>query len=101
VRVKKAFQIGSQHGEVGGAFEIEVSPVRECVARKSALAALPWPHEEHGGKRPEEEVKTVGIQSGDVSHTLQFSIEGSKMQGIGLSIYHRPEAKENGWTAIA
>jgi len=101
VRVKKAFQIGSQHGEVGGAFEIEVSPVRECVARKRALAALPWPHEEHGGKRPEEEVKTVGIQSGDVSHTLHFSIQGSKLQGIGLTMSDRPEAKENGWTAIS
>jgi hypothetical protein len=101
VRVEKAFQVGSQHGQVGRAFEIEVSPVRECVARKSALAALPRPSEEHGRERPEEGVKTVGIQSGDIPHTLHFSIQGSKMQGIGLMMSHRPETKEKGWPVIS
>jgi hypothetical protein len=82
VRVEKAFQIGRQHGEVGWTFEIEVGPFGEGVARKRALAALPRTHKENGWKRSEEGVKTIGIQSLDIFHTLQFSIKGSKLQGI-------------------
>jgi hypothetical protein len=82
VRVEKAFQIGSQHGEVGWTFEIEVGPFREGVARKCALAALPRTHKKNGGKRSEEGVKTIGTQSIDIFHALQFSIKGSKLQGM-------------------
>jgi hypothetical protein len=52
-------------------------------------------------KRPEEGVKTVGTESGDVSHPLHFGIEGSKLQGIGLTMCHRLEAKKRGWTGIS
>jgi hypothetical protein len=82
VRVEKTFQIGSQYGEIGWTFEIEVGPFRKGVARKRALAALPRSHKKDGGKRFEERVKTIGTQSIDIFHALQFSIEGSKMQGI-------------------
>ena len=78
VRVEKTFQIGRQHGEVGGSFEIEVGPFREGVVRKRALAALPRTHKEDGGKRSQEGVKTIGTQSLDVFHALYFSIPGSK-----------------------
>ena len=82
VHVEKSFQIVSQHGEVGWTFEIEAGPFWEGVARKRALAALARPHKENGRKRPEEKVKTIGAQSVDIFHTLQFGIKGSKMQDI-------------------
>jgi hypothetical protein len=91
VRVEKAFQIGCQHGEVGRTLEIEVSPFREGVASKRALAALPRPHKKDGGKRSEEGVKTIGMQSLDIFHTLQFSIKGSKLQGINSTAGSREE----------
>jgi hypothetical protein len=82
VRVEKAFQIGSEYSEIGRTFEIEVGPFREGVARKRTLAALPRSHKKDGGKGFEKGVKTISTQSIDIFHTLQFSIEGSKMQGI-------------------
>jgi len=86
VRVEKAFQIGSQYGEIGWTFEIEVGPFREGVARKRALAALPRSHKKDGGKGFEEGVKTIGRQSIDIFHALQFSIAGSKKQGIAYPL---------------
>jgi hypothetical protein len=91
VRVEKTFQIGSQHGEVRWTFEIEVGPFWEGMVRKRALAALPRPHKEDGGKRSEEGVKTIGAQSLNIFHTLQFSIKGSKLQGIVLTTGSREE----------
>ncbi len=82
VRVEEAFKIGSQQGEVGRPFKIKAGPVWERVACKSAFSALPRSHKEHGGKRPEKGVKTLSMLSGNVSHTLDFCIEGSKLQGI-------------------
>jgi hypothetical protein len=70
VRVEKAFQIGSQYGEIGWTFEVEVGPFREHMARKRALAALPRPNKEDGGKRSQEGVKTIGARSLDIFHTL-------------------------------
>jgi hypothetical protein len=47
--------LGSQQGKVGWPFEIKMGPFGEEVMRQSALAALPRPYQENGGKRPERE----------------------------------------------
>jgi hypothetical protein len=84
VGVEKTFKIGVQRGEIGWAIEIEMSPARERVAGECALPALAWAHEEHGGKRPEEESKPIGLLSLDVFHSLHFCMVGSKIQGIEI-----------------
>jgi hypothetical protein len=89
VGVEKTFEIGVQRGEVGRAFEIEVSPARERVAGERALPALAWAHEEHGWKRPEEEPKTIGLLPLDIFHTVQFCMLDSKIQG--MEIEWRPD----------
>ena len=83
-RIRKSLPGQRSAGRARRTFEIEVRPFRQGVAGKRALAALPRPHQEDGGKRPEEGVKTIGMQSLDIFHTLQFSTNGSKLQGIVL-----------------
>ena len=54
VRLEEALEVRGQQSEVGGTLEIEVGPLRESMACESALAALPRPNQEDGGKRTEE-----------------------------------------------
>jgi hypothetical protein len=45
--------------------------------------------------------KMFDLLSDSTLHILKICIQGSKLQGIGLTMSHRPEAKEKGWTVIS
>ena len=62
--VKEAFKIGGQHGEVGRAFEVEVSPEGRG-ARACSCSTDVGPR----GKKPEKGPKTPGLRPLDVTHT--------------------------------
>jgi hypothetical protein len=70
VGVKETFKIGVQDGKIGRTFQVEVSPVRQQMARKCALPALARPDEEHGWKGPQEGAKIFGLLAIEISHTL-------------------------------
>ena len=75
---------GRELENAGGCWGISVSLINQIRSIwPAALAALPRSDQkEDGRKRFEQGVKTIGGQSIDIFHTLQFSIKGSKMQGI-------------------
>ncbi len=70
MRVEESFEIGGEHGQIGRAFEVEVSPVRQGMTREGALAALARADEQYGRERTKKEAETLGLQSLEVTHTL-------------------------------
>ena len=52
--VKKTFNIGREKGQVGGAFKVQMRPVRQSMARERALAALAGTADENRRKRTKQ-----------------------------------------------
>ena len=61
MRVEESFEIGSEHGQIGRAFEVEVSPIRQGMACEGALAALARADEQYGRERAKEKAETIGL----------------------------------------
>jgi len=61
VGVEKAFQVGSQHGEIGRMFEIEVAASKEDVTHKRDLTALPRPAGKDLGKEQRRSAHNLSI----------------------------------------
>jgi hypothetical protein len=50
VRFEKAFDIGSQQGEIGRPLEVQIHPAGEGVTRQRTFPALTGTREQDGGK---------------------------------------------------